>query len=73
MKQNLLLFYEYIDSAYWVNHVLSAGVFLHSQFFFQKQVFHEYHQSASSKDPALVGPDMGPNCLKRLSADDTSS
>ena len=43
--------------------------------FFQ-QFLQEYHQSfkqfGSRSDMTFVGPDLGPNCLQRLSADDTS-
>ena len=49
-------------------------------FFFQiiffKKLFQEYHQSAkqfgSGSGPTFVGPDMGPNFLQRISADDKS-
>ena len=38
------------------------------------QFFQEHYQSANCLDPDLdrhsVGPDLGPNCLQRLSADD---
>ena len=37
--------------------------------------FQEYHQSVkqfgSRSGPTFVGPDLGPNCLQKLSADDT--
>ena len=33
-----------------------------SELTFSQIIFQEYH---------LVGPDLGPNCLQRLSADDT--
>ena len=43
--------------------------------FFEK-FFQEYHQSVNSLDPDQVlhffRPDLGPNCLQKLSADDTS-
>ena len=43
--------------------------------FFEK-FFREYQQDVNSLDPDqaqhFVGPDLGPNCLQRLSADDTS-
>ena len=45
--------------------------------FFDKQ-FREYHQCVNSLDPDqtqtrhFVAPDLGPNCLQRLSAEDTS-
>ena len=54
--------------------------FLSSAHFFQNQLFEqliqECHQSVNSLDldqaRLFVGPDLGPNCLHRLSADDTS-
>ena len=43
--------------------------------FFEK-FFQEYHQSVkhsgSKSGRHYVGPDLDPNCLQRLSADDTS-
>ena len=43
---------------------------------FSKIFFQEYHQSINSSDPdqarRFVVPDLGPNCLLRLSADDKS-
>ena len=41
---------------------------------FHKKLFQEYYQSVShgldpDQDRYFVGPDLGPNCLKRLSAD----
>ena len=55
-------------------------LFCHLLIFFKinffKKFFQEYHQSVSnSLDPDqgqhFVGPDLGPNCLQRLLADDT--
>ena len=63
--------------AYWV--VLL--VFLSSADFFQNQLFRKILSGipsgvSNSLDPDQarqnVGPDLGPNCLQRLSADDTS-
>ena len=52
----------------------SADIFFNTNFF--EKFFQEYHQSVkqfgSSQAPQNVGPDLGPNCLQRLSADDTS-
>ena len=43
--------------------------------FVQNQLFCKYHQIVNSLDPAqdrrFVGPDLGPNCLHSLSADET--
>ena len=56
--------------------ILSSADFFSSKmnFFFQNN-FLEYHQSDKQFDPdqfrRFVGPDLGPNCLQRLSADDT--
>ena len=58
---------------------LSSSFFLSSVFLFNfKKFFQEYHQSlrgSNSLDPdqarRSVWPDLGPNCLPRLSADDT--
>ena len=44
----------------------SVDFFLKINFF--KKIFQEYHQSIKH----FVGPDLGPNCLQRLSADDKS-
>ena len=44
---------------------------------FSKKFFQEYDQSVKRLDPdqarSSVGPDLGPNCLQKLSADDTMS
>ena len=49
----------------------SADFFKNS--FFQKILFQEHYQSVKQLDPDqdrhFVGPDLGPNCLQRLSAD----
>ena len=53
--------------------LLSAD-FFQSHFFLK--FFQEYHQGVkqfeSRSGPTFVGPDLGSNCLPRLSADDTS-
>ena len=50
--------------------------FLSPEDYFQNQPFQEYHQSVkqlrSGSARRFVGPDLGPNCLQRLSADGTS-
>ena len=42
-----------------------------------KKFFHDYHQCQNSLDPDqaqhFVGPDLGSNCLERLSADNQST
>ena len=56
------------------------NTFCHSLIFFfkinfSKKFFQKHHQSVKQLDSSqtrhFVGPDRGPNCLKRLSADDT--
>ena len=41
-----------------------------------KKFYQEYHQSSGSLDldqvQHFVGPDLDPNCLQKLSAEDTS-
>ena len=53
---------------------LSCADFFKSTF--SKNSFQEYHkrvkQVGSRSGPTFVGPDLGPNCLQMLSADDTS-
>ena len=50
----------------------SSADFFQNNFF--KKVFEEHCQTAKSlvpfQDQCSVGPDLGPNCLQRLSADD---
>ena len=50
-------------------------IFFKIIFFFFKKFFQECHQSVKQFDPDqaqhFIGPDLGPNCLQRLSADDT--
>ena len=44
-------------------------------FFFQNQLFRKIISEIPSEDPDQAGhfvwPELGPNCLQRLSADDT--
>ena len=53
---------------------LSFTDFFQNQFF--EKLFQEYNQGVKSFDPDqarhFVGLDLGPNCLQKLSADDTS-
>ena len=49
------------------------------RFFFFKNFFQEHYESVNCLDPDQdrhsvmnVGPDLGPSCLQRLSADDKS-
>ena len=65
--------HQNVDSAYWI--ILHA--FLLSADFIQNQLFQKNtFRVSNSLDPGqarhFVGPDLGPNCLQRLSADDTS-
>ena len=43
---------------------------------FLEKFFQDYNQSVNNLDPDktqhFVGPDLGPNCLQRISAEDTS-
>ena len=52
-----------------------CGFFFEIHFF--EKFFLEYFKNANSLDPdqaqSYVGPDLGPNSLQRLSADDTIS
>ena len=62
---NIILF------AYWVIFML---LLLSAEFFNFNKNFLEYYQSENSlypdQDQHPVGPDLGPNCLQRLAADD---
>ena len=54
--------------------LLSADFF---QLTFKKKIFQEHYQSVKpfgsrSRPTEYVGPDLGPSCLQRLSADDKS-
>ena len=55
---------------------LSSVDFFRPKSSFFEKLFQTYHQSVkylgSRSDRQNVGPDMGPNCLQRLLADDTS-
>ena len=64
-----------INSACWVIfHVFFSRLLIFFNITLSKIVFQEQHQSVKHLDPdqarLFVGPDMGPNCLQRLSADD---
>ena len=55
-----------------------AYIFVVCGFFFKinfyKKIFQEYHRVSNNLDldqaGHFVGPDLGPNCLQKLSADD---
>ena len=51
--------------------LLSSADFLKENTF-SKKIFQEHHQRVKQLDPVQsrpnVGPDLGPNCLQRLSA-----
>ena len=51
----------------------SADFFIIKINIFKKNMFQEYHQSIKqsgfSQSRRFVGPDLGPNCLQKLSAD----
>ena len=55
---------------------LSSADCFQNQLFFSKNYFRNITRASNSLDPdqarRFVGPDLGPNCLQRLSADDTS-
>ena len=55
---------------------LSSADFFQNHFF-QKNSFRNIIRVSNSLDPGqarhFVGPNLGPNCLQRLSANDTSS
>ena len=56
--------------------LLSSAYFFQNKLFFGKNSFMNTIRVANSLDPDqdrhFVGPDLGPNCLQRLSADDNS-
>ena len=56
-------------------HAFSSAIFFLKPIF-RKKIFYEYDQSVkqfgSRPGPTFVGPGLGPNCLQRLSADDTT-
>ena len=55
--------------------MLFCGLLIFSKSTFSKKYFRNANRVSNSFDPdqarRYVGPDLGPNCLKRLSADDT--
>ena len=55
--------------------MFSCRLLIFSKSFVFEKFFQEYHLSVKQIDPdqarRFVGPDLGPNCLPRLSADDT--
>ena len=61
------------NSACWV---IFHDLYLSSSDFFSKSAFSKNYSVPNSLDPdqtqQFVGPDLGPNCLQRLSADDKS-
>ena len=69
MLGNMVIFHDF---------AFSTLTFLSSAPFYQNQVFQKLTLRASQsfdtdQTRRLVGPDLGPNGLQRLSADDTSS
>ena len=46
--------------------------FLSSDFFFKMNFSEKFFQEDDQSIKRSVGPDLGPNCLNRLSADDAS-
>ena len=55
--------------------MLFSGLLIFFKINFFKKFFQEYHLSVNRLDPDLarhfVGPNLGPNCLQKLSAVDT--
>ena len=53
---------------------MSSADYFQNKLFFFKKFFQEHYKRLSVKlfgsRLAAVGPDLGPNCLQRLSADD---
>ena len=49
--------------------LLSSADFFKIDFY--KKFFQEHYQSVKGQDWCSVGPDLGPNCLQRLSADNS--
>ena len=74
-------FFKYVkgefDSTYWVilHAFLSSADFFFFKSTFPKNSFRNIIRVSNSLDPDqaqhFVGPDLGPNCLKNLSADNT--
>ena len=54
-------------------HDILSSVDFFSESTFSKISFKNTIKVANSLDPDQARPDMGPNCLQRLSADDTKS
>ena len=54
----------------------SADFFLNRKKLFEKKYFRNTTRVSKSLDPdqarRFIGPDLGPDCLQKLSADDTS-
>ena len=63
-------------TAYWVVCMLFCRLLIVSSSTFRKKSFRNTIGVSNSLDPVqargFVGPDLGPNCLQRSSADDTS-
>ena len=73
-EDNILLIISISKHTYWVN-LQSADFFFHqNQLFGEKKYFRNTIRVSSRLDPdqarRFVGPDMGPNCLQRLSERD---
>ena len=56
--------------------ILSSGDVIHINFFFQTKKIMNIIRVANSLEPGqarrIVGTDLSPNCLQRISADDSS-
>ena len=68
---------SHLNSAYWVYcHAYLSSIDFFQNKLCQKNSFRNTIRVSSSLNPdqvrRFVGPDLGPNCLQRLSADDTS-
>ena len=76
IRENIAIFF--FNSAYWVIFHAFCRLLISFKINFFEKFFQEYYQFVMSNglDPDhathFAGPDLGPNCLKRLSADDTS-
>ena len=66
----------FFNSAYWVIFHTFCRLLIFFKFNFFEKFFQEYHQSVkqfgSRSVPTFCQPNPSPNCLQRLSADDTS-
>ena len=77
-KRVFAMVYCPLKSSFACNFLASAVfcVCFFSKLTFLKNYFMIYHFCVNSLDPDqdqhFVGPDLGPNCLQSLSADDTS-